>query len=85
MKSITIHGIDSQMDTLLRMKADNEGLSLNRTIKLLLSQALGLKVTENKNQYDEFAEFLGVWDRDEAEQFDRAMNEFKIIDEDEWQ
>ena len=33
MKSITIHGLEDPLDTLIREKARQEGLSLNKTIK----------------------------------------------------
>lgn len=36
MKSITIHGLEDPLNTLIREKARQEGLSLNKTIKLLL-------------------------------------------------
>lgn len=41
MKSITIHGMDDEMDRQIREKAAAEGKSLNKTIKGLLEQALG--------------------------------------------
>jgi len=42
MKSITIHGLDGPLDTLIREKARKQQLSLNKTIKLLLEESLGL-------------------------------------------
>ena len=36
MKSITIHGLDDEMDEQIRNRAGAAGLSLNKTIKLLL-------------------------------------------------
>ena len=35
MKSITIHGLDDPLDTLIREKAGKQNLSLNKTIKQL--------------------------------------------------
>lgn len=42
MKSITIHNLDDPLYTLIRVKAKNEGLSLNKAIKKLLADALHL-------------------------------------------
>ena len=42
MKSITIHGLDEGLEAMIEEKARQEGLSLNKTVKMLLREALGL-------------------------------------------
>ena len=43
MKSITIHGIDEPLEKLIKSRAREEGLSINKTLKKLLEQSLGVK------------------------------------------
>ncbi len=39
MKSMTIHGVDQQLANLIKAKAQAEGMSVNKTIKLILETA----------------------------------------------
>ena len=66
MKSITIHGLDHELDEKIRSKARAEGLSLNRTIKLLLREALGLG-DQPPNRGIGFQDLFGVWSRTDRE------------------
>jgi len=49
-KSITIHDLDESTEALIEEKARKEGLSLNKTVKMLLRQALGLEERGNGDQ-----------------------------------
>lgn len=42
MKSITIHNVDDPLDRLLQERAKSQGMSLNKTIKFLLAESLGI-------------------------------------------
>ena len=84
MKSITVHGIDDQMDALLRDRAGNEGLSLNKTIKKLLAQSLGIKPVASDAKKKEFMEFFDTWSEDEALEFLNNTKDLGEVDEEEW-
>jgi len=84
MKSITIHGLQDPLDLLIRKQAEKQGLSLNKTIKKLLAEALGLKSKEVDDR-KEFMDLFGVWGERDLEQFSRAVQDFEEIDEGEWQ
>ncbi len=79
MKSITVHNIDSQASRKIEELARKNGASLNKTIKMLLYDALGL----NKRKQD-FSEFCGVWSKDEANVFDQKTAELREIEPDQW-
>jgi len=85
MKSMTIHDLDDSLDTLIREKAKEEGLSLNRTAKMLLRKALGLEPVGGEDRRAEFAEFLGVWSATDAAEFDRNTRELHEADPKCWQ
>ena len=83
MKSITIHGMDETLDRRLREKADAEGKSLNKTIKGLLEESLGLR--RSRNRREEFMDLFGSWSTEEQEQFERATEDLRRVDPEDWE
>lgn len=83
MRSITVHNLETELDNLIRKKANASGASLNKTIKELLRQALGVsKMETKKNSLDRF---FGVWSKKETDEFDRVIKEeFEVVDEEGW-
>lgn len=57
MKSITIHDLDESLEAGIEEKARAEGRSLNKTVKVLLRQALGL---QERHQGDRKADFADI-------------------------
>ena len=84
MKSITIHGLDDPLDTLIRQRAKKNKTSLNKTIKQLLAEALGLKQTNQDDNKKDFHDLSGVWTREEAKAFLQDTDDFETIDEKDW-
>jgi hypothetical protein len=84
MKSITIHGVDEQLAALLKQEAEKVGTSMNRTVKRLLEEALGLKPRSAGRNREVFKEFLGVWSQDDLAAFNAATADFETIDESDW-
>ena len=85
MKSITIHDIDDSLDALIQEKAKEQGLSLNRTVKMLLRRALGLEQGGNGDKRAGFAEFCSVWSKTDAAEFERNTKDLRKIDLRDWQ
>ena len=85
MKSITIHDLDDSLDALIQEKAREEGLSLNRTVKMLLRKALGLEPGGNSDRRGDFAEFCGGWSKADAAEFERKTKDLRKIDPRDWQ
>lgn len=81
MKSITIHDLDDTLDRLLQEKADQNGTSLNKIIKGLLRQSLGVSKQQKKN---DFSEFSGIWTQEEYEKFEHSVKDFEKIDRQDW-
>ena len=84
MKSITIHNLDDSMDSLIRKKATEEGLSLNKTIKKLLRQTLGLSKRETVNVHENYSDLFGTWDKKDIDEFNKNTADFEKIFEDDW-
>lgn len=83
MKSITIHRLDNSLATLIQQEADRTGLSLNKTIKLVLSKAFGLQTTTTTKKAD-FSKFSGVWTEEEYREFEKNTEDFERIDPEDW-
>jgi hypothetical protein len=83
MSSMTMHGIDPDLDRRLREEAANKGLSLNQTLKKLLSASVQLdgSATDHRKEY---MEFFGVWSKEDAAAFTAATSDFDQIDPEDW-
>jgi len=85
MKTISIHGIDEEMEKMIRERAKSEGTSVNKVVKELLADALGLGIKKKKkDRRKEFEDIFGVWTKEEADQFLESIADFEIIDEEDW-
>jgi hypothetical protein len=84
MKSITIHGLEDPLNTLIREKARNQRLSLNKTIKKLLAESLGLTTSNYKDHHHDFSDLCGVWTAEDIEEFTANSKDFSSIDPKDW-
>jgi hypothetical protein len=84
MKSITIHNLDEPLDTLIREKARNEGLSLNNTIKKLLAESLGLSPKKDEERKKDFLDLFGSWSAGDVQDFKKLVSDFEKIDPCDW-
>ncbi|MFC2171562.1 hypothetical protein ACFLU6_02975 [Acidobacteriota bacterium] len=84
MKSITIHGLDGPVVSLLESRAKAEGLSLNRTIKKLLEEALGARPKDVSKRREEFVQFLGLWSKSDLSSFQKGTEDFERVDKEDW-
>ena len=85
MKSITIHNLDDSLEAMIEEKARAEGLSLNKTVKMLLGKALGLETGGNGGRKADFAEFSGVWSKADLRQFDKRTQDLRKVHARDWQ
>jgi len=82
MKSITIHGIDRDLESRISEKSAEYGLSQNRTVKKLLQKALQSDRKEPRREI--FSDLFGKWGAAERSAFDERVADFEIIDESDW-
>ena len=85
MKSITIHGIDEQLATLIQSKAESEGLSINKSVKKLLEVSLGVKPQIDRKNLNDFREFCGFWTQSDLDEFEETTAALRKIDNKDWQ
>ena len=84
MKSITIHGLEDDLSERITEKAHREGLSLNRTMKNLLRESLGLSSEQILKHREEYMDLFGCWTEEDAREFEDAMRDFTQIDPRDW-
>lgn len=89
MKQTTVRGIDNVLARRLREEARRRGLSVNRTMLLLLKQATGLAgpsepPTSGADRFTDLDHLAGTWTEQAADEFDRAVEDFSRVDEDLW-
>jgi len=84
MKSISVHGIDEEMEKAIEGRAKNEGKSVNKVVKELIAKALGIGDKPPDNRA-EFADLCGVWTKAEAAGFMELISDLEITDAKDWQ
>ena len=68
-----------------RKKAEEEGISLNKTIKRLLRQALGLKESVQPDHREEFRDLFGIWSDEDACELANYVEAFEKVDASDWE
>jgi len=84
MKSITIHGVDDQLAARLKQVAESGGVSVNRAVKRLLEEALGMKPKPLGRNRPQFETFLGLWSERDREEFSSAVTDLARVDAEDW-
>ncbi len=84
MKSITIHHLEPNLANLIEREAEKNGLSLNKTIKKILTSALGLSRGETVNRRKNFEDLCGLWSKKDADLFKKSSEMFERIDPEDW-
>lgn len=83
MKSLSIHGVDKELAGRIREKADEYGLSINKTTKKLLSDSLGLSQDKGERNAD-FDGLCGALPTKAAEELVAILKEMDIVDREAW-
>ena len=82
MAAITVRNLDPELYNELRRKAEEEGTSLNKIVQKLLQQALGLK--RRPQRHHDLDQFFGAWTQEQAEEFDRELEQQRRVDPELW-
>lgn len=85
MSVITVRNLPPAVEKAVRAKAKRERLSLNKAVVRLLEEATGEATDEPKKAvHHDLDRFFGGWTREEAEAFDRALQQQRQIEPDMW-
>jgi len=83
MATISIHGLDQNVEQELKELAEQQNQSMDRTIKDILVRALGLTSRRGGNRA-RFERFCGRWSEQDYAEFVSATEDFSRIDEKDW-
>ena len=83
MKSISIHGIDEEIEKRIGERAKSEGKSVNKIVKELIAKALGLgdKPPDNRAMFEDLS---GIWTEEEEQEFLASIADLEKTDEKDW-
>jgi hypothetical protein len=83
MKSISVHGIDNDILKAVEERARSEGRSVNRIVKDLMAQALGMGEKEADRRHD-LADLCGVWTEADEAEFKEATADLEETETGDW-
>jgi len=84
MKTLTVRGIDSEVQEGLENLARREGISVNSAVVKTLRGALGLDKKRRTRRYRDLDHLAGTWTAADAEAFDKNTACFERIDDAIW-
>ena len=86
MYQLTVRGFDAELADSIRRLAQQERISLNQAVLRLLRRGAGL--ADDQGSVDTVGTsldgFIGSWTRRQADEMDRALQDFEGIDESRW-
>lgn len=84
MKTLTIRGIDPELDRAIKSRASQNNLSANQWIIQALKKVTGTGKELVFKQYHDLDALAGGWSKEEARAFAKSTKIFERIDEDVW-
>jgi hypothetical protein len=84
MKTVTIRGIDEELDRAIKSRAQQNNLSANQWILQALKKVTGTGREPVFKEYHDLDALAGGWTKEEAAAFKKHTHVFERIDEDAW-
>jgi plasmid stability protein len=84
MKAVTLRNLPPSLDRTIRQRAKQKGVSVNKVVIGLLQEHLGEAERRPVRHYHDLDELAGVWSKEEAEAFERALATQRSIDPEVW-
>jgi len=82
MKTVSLRGIDEEMEKILKKEAQKAETSLNTTILNLIRESIGLR--KRHKVYQDLDELAGTWNEKDEEIFKENTQFFDKIDKETW-
>jgi hypothetical protein len=81
---LTIRSLSSSLRAALDREARRRGQSLNKTVRALLAERLGLADSSPKIEHDDLDELAGTWSKSESTRFDAELHAQRQVDAKLW-
>jgi hypothetical protein len=82
--NIHLRCVNKMMMLRLKQEASAHNMSVNQFILVLLNNGLGLSNKPTKIIHHDLDKLAGTWNKQEAKQFLKSIEDFEKIDEDIW-
>ncbi len=83
-KAITLRGVPPDVAQVIRRKVNETGESVNRVVIRLLEEGAGVGKKQKSVLHHDLDGLIGVWSREEARSFNRALEDQRKIDPALW-
>jgi|LakMenEpi03Aug12_release.lakeMendotaPanAssembly.Ray.scaffolds.fasta_scaffold1486356_1 hypothetical protein len=84
MKTLTLRGIEAELETALKSESDRQGASLSATIITILRRSFGLAKPRYHREYHDLDQLAGTWTQEDRAEFEKNTSAFSRIDKDMW-
>lgn len=84
MKTITIRGIDPELDRVIKSRARQDSLSVNQWVLQTLKKVTGMGKQPVFKKHNDLDALAGGWSKEEVKAFHANTKIFQRIDEDVW-
>ena len=85
MKAITLRNLPPELARIIRRKAEERGISLNKAVISLMEESLGLRDKKKGGVlHHDLDSLAGSWTKEEARAFENALAHQRGIEPDLW-
>jgi len=85
MKQLTVRSVGEELHIALKREARRRGMSVNRYVLQVLTEATGLAVASTHSRvYHDLDHLAGTWNQEQASEFAQFLDEQRQVDEDLW-
>ena len=84
MKTITLRGIDENLEQALRKRAQSSNESINKTILNILRKETGQQREKPFKEHHDLDELAGTWSDKDEDEFRKNTKLFDKIDPQDW-
>ncbi|MBN1552889.1 antitoxin [bacterium] len=85
MKTITIRGIDDELEKAIKETSKKKQESMNQTVVKLLRDSVGLSKKAVFPKYNDLDELAGTWSAEEETLFFKNIRAFEEVDKGMWE
>lgn len=84
MKTLTIRGIDPLLSEAIKIRAQKNNESINKTALKILREAVGLSDNPVYKTYHDLDNLAGTWSEEDEIEFNKNIQDFGKIDKEMW-
>lgn len=84
MKTLTIRGIDPLLSEAIKIQAQKNNESINKTALKILREAVGLSDNPVYKTYHDLDNLAGTWSEEDEIEFNKNIQDFEKINKEMW-